>query len=166
MPRNAEHQKVCHRSKCKRAWRLKTIQNGRSDGTPLKTSIKPGLPEADKLGRAWRTVAGAISPEAFHCAAVPDGTGTQWKRGSFEHIEAANRAALKAHFAKLGDVAEIEANGTFTDPEWREFVSPDGVRCLVTRFHPAPIKKPITVEPVADWLPDDLTIPAFLRRQS
>ena len=27
MPRNAEHQKVCHRSECKRAWRLKTIQS-------------------------------------------------------------------------------------------------------------------------------------------
>jgi hypothetical protein len=112
-------------------------------------------------------VAGEISPEAFHCATVPDGAGTRWKRGSFEHIEAANRAALKAHFAKLkaAEEAEIAANGDFTDLEWREHVIPDGVRCLVTRFHPAPIKKPITVEPVADWL-DDLSIPAFLRRQS
>src|SRR5262249_24407199 len=80
MPRNAEHQKVCHRSKCKRAWRLKTIQsrflswNSGSDSTPLETSIKPGLPEAVKDG-AWRIVAGAISPEAFHCTTVPDGTG-------------------------------------------------------------------------------------------
>ena len=107
-------------------------------------------------------------PGAFHCATVPDGRGSQWKRGSFEHIEAQNQALLKAYFAKLkaAEEGEIEANGYFTEPEWREAISPGGVHCLVTRFHPAPIKKPITVEPVADWLPDDLTIPAFLRRQS
>jgi hypothetical protein len=77
--------------------------------------------------------------------------------------EAKNRAALKAH-SKLEET-EIAANGEFTEPEWREVIIPDGVPCLVTRFHPAPIKKPITVEPVADWLPDDLSIPEFLRRQ-
>ena len=113
-------------------------------------------------------MAGEISPEAFHCATVPDGAGTRWKRGSFEHIEAANRTALKAHFAKLkaAEEAEIAANGNFSEANWTEAISPDGVRCLVTRFHPASIKGSITVEPVADWLPDDLTIPAFLRRQS
>jgi len=166
MPRNAEHQKVCHRSKCKRTWRLKTIQSrflgwdSGSDGTPLETSIKPGLPEAVKVGRGRHVVAGEIGPEAFHCATVPDGPGNQWKDGSFERIEATNRAALKA-----AETVIIEANGYFTEPEWREVISPDGVHCLITRFHPAPTKKPITVAPVADWLPDDLSIPAFLRRR-
>jgi hypothetical protein len=174
MPRNAEHQKVCHRSACKRAWRLKTIQSHflgwgtGSDSILLETSIKTGLQEADKGRRGWRIVAGEIDPEAFHCGAVPDGPGCQWKDGSFERIEAQNQALLKAHFAKLkaAEEAEFEANGYFTEPEWREVISPDGVHCLVTRFHPTPTKKPITVAPVADWLPGDLTIPAFLRRQS
>ena len=79
-------------------------------------------------------MAGAISPNALHCATVPDGAGTLWKRGSFEHIEAANRTALNAHFAKL-KAAEIKANGTFTDPDWQQIVSPDGVKCL---SHPIP----------------------------
>jgi hypothetical protein len=174
MPRNAEQQRTCYRAECKRAWRQKTIQSrflgwdSASDSTPLETSIKPGLQEAVKAGRGWHVVAGEIGPEAFHCATVPDGPGNQWKDGSFERIEAQNQALLKAHFAKLkaAEEAEIEANGYFTEPEWREVISPDGMCCLVTRFHPAPIKKPITVEPVADWLPDDLSIPEFLLRQS
>jgi hypothetical protein len=172
MPRNAEHQKVCYRNECKRAWRLETIQsrflgwNGRSDGTPLKTSIKLGLPEAVKAGRGWHVVAGEISPEAFHCATVSDGRGNQWKRGSFERIEAQNQALLKAPFAKLkaAEEAEIEANGTFTDPGWREVVSPDGVKCFVTQFPPG-VKTMPTVT-VATAIPDDLAIPDFLRRQS
>jgi len=59
--------------------------------------------------------------------------------------------------------AEIEANGYFTDPEWREVVSPDGVTCLsalsacfVTRFRDAVMTD--------RTIPDDLSIPAFLRR--
>jgi hypothetical protein len=170
MPRNAEHQKVCHRAECKTAWRQKTIQSRflgwdtGFDGTPLKTSIKPGLPEADQPGRGWRIVAGVIDPKAFHCATVPDGPSGQWKGGAFERIEAANRAALKAHLAAL-EAAEIAANGECTDPDWREVVSPDGVRCFVTKLTPTMkvITKPVTVETA---IPDDLSIPEFLRRQS
>src|SRR6185437_11590535 len=29
---------------------------------------------------------------------------------------------------------EIEANGYFTEPDWKEVISPDGVRCFATRF--------------------------------
>jgi hypothetical protein len=62
--------------------------------------------------------------------------------------------------------AEIEANGYFTDPEWREVISPDGVRflsapsaCLVTRFRAAAV-----TEQIRPPMPEDLSIPAFLRR--
>jgi hypothetical protein len=173
IPRNAEHQKVCHRSECKRAWRLKTIQSrflgwdSGSDSTPLETSIKPGLPEAVKAGRGWRIVTGETSPSGFHCGIVPDGPGWQWKDGQFKRIEAANRAALKAHFAKL-EATEIAANSELTDPEWREVISPDGVRCFVTTSTPdvKVIMKPITVEISAGLsIPDDLSIPEFLRRK-
>ena len=63
------------------------------------------------------------------------------------------RAALKA-----ADEAAIEANGYFTDPDWREVVSPDGVRCFVTGFA-APARQ-------APALPQPLTaaIPEFLGR--
>ena len=69
-----------------------------------------------------------------------------------------------SHFAELksAEGSEIEANGYFSEPEWREVISPDGVKCFVTKFS-AP-KKSITAERIA--LPDDPSIPAFLRRQS
>ena len=73
-------------------------------------------------------------PPAFHCATVPDGPGCKREGGSFERIEAKNHAALKSHIATLraAEEAEIEANGYFSEPDWREVVSPDGVRCFVT----------------------------------
>jgi hypothetical protein len=55
--------------------------------------------------------------------------------------------------------AEIEANGYFTEPDWKEVISPDGVKCFVTRFRdPAPAQHCIV------QLSDDLSIPKFLRR--
>jgi len=95
----------------------------------LGNPIKSGLPEADKCGRAWKVVSGEISPNAFHCATLPDGPNCQWKGGEFERVEAKNRAALKAAVE-----ATIEANGYFTDPDWREVVSPDGVKGFITSF--------------------------------
>ena len=162
MPRNAGHQKVCHRAKCKGAWRLKLVTSRFlgtrtiPDITPLRSEPLSGLRERDSSGRAWHVVAGSISPVAFHCATVPDGPGCKWVGGSYERIEAENRRALKAHFAEQArkEQAEIEANGY--EPEWREVISPDGVKCFVTRFDAEVVVPPI--------LPDDLSIPDFLRR--
>jgi hypothetical protein len=113
-----------------------------------------GLPEADKYGRRWHVVAGEISPDALRCATVPDGPDCQWKGGEFERIEAKNRAALK-----VVEQAEIEASGEFTEPDWREDISPDGVRCFVTRFAVPAQARTSPLE-----LPADLSIPDFLRR--
>ena len=84
---------------------------------------------------------------------MPDGSNCQWKAGEYERVEAKNRAALKA-----ADEAAIEANGYLTEPDWREVVSPDGVRCFVTGFA-APARQ-------APALPRPLTaaIPEFLGR--
>ena len=170
MPRLRESQRTCYRADCKEKWRQKTVQShflgttSASVKDPIKTSIKQGVKEADKYGRRWHIVAGTIGSTTFHCATVPDGPGCRWESGSFERIEAENRRALKAHFAKLkvAEQAEIEANGEFTEPEWREVTSPDGVVCFVTRFcdpgTPAATK---TTSPI----PDDLSIPAFLDRR-
>jgi hypothetical protein len=74
-----------------------------------------------------------------------------------KRVEAKNRAALKA-----AEQAEIEANGNFTEPDWQEVISPDGVRCFVTRFRPAPtVKTQVALPPI----PDDLSIPHFLDRR-
>lgn len=116
MPRNAEHQKVCHRADCKEKWRQKTIISrfvGRTstpDGNPLENPLKPGVktglkPRSDP-GRPWHRVAGpSLSPRTFAAAVVsdviPDGPDGQWVGGSFERIEAENRKRLKEHLAKL-----------------------------------------------------------------
>jgi hypothetical protein len=78
----------------------------------------------------------------------------------YDRLEAQNRRDLevglkaKLEAAKAKEAAEIEANGFFTEPEWREVISPDGVKCHVTRFRdPAPP------------LSNDLSIPACLRRR-
>ena len=135
MPRNSESQRTCFRAKCKTTWQQKTIQSrfvGDSSlpvSTPLENPIKSGIKSADKYGRRWVIIAGTISPNALRCATVPDGPGCRWEGGSFERIEAENRRTL----AKA-EQAEIEANGYFTEPDWKEVISPDGVRCFATRF--------------------------------
>ena len=99
MPRLRESQRTCYRADCKEKWRQKTIQShfvGHSSGIdkhPLKTSIKQGVKEADKYDRRWLIVAGEISPDALHCATVPDGPGGSWGSGSVERIEAQQRCA-------------------------------------------------------------------------
>jgi hypothetical protein len=68
-----------------------------------------GLPEGPKSRLdKWRILAGEISPEALHCATVPDGPDCKWDGGSYERTEAQNRRLLKAHFAKLAEKALIQ----------------------------------------------------------
>ena len=139
--------------KCKNAIRsLKRSKDTRCVEIGVGNPIKSGLPEADKYGRAWKVVAGEISPNAFHCATVSDGPDCQWKGGEFERV-AKNRAALKA-------ADEAAANGYFTDPDWHAVVSPDGVKCFVTSFV-APARR---ARALPHPLTADLSIPEFLRR--
>jgi hypothetical protein len=147
---------TCGRRKCKNAIRSrKRAEDTRRVEIGVGNPIKSGLPGADKYGRAWKVVAGEISPNAFRCATVSDGSNCHRKAGEYERVEAKNRAALKA-----ADEAAIEANAYFTDPDWGEVVSPDGVRCFVTSFV-APARRALAL-PQA--LTADLPIPEFLRR--
>ena len=112
----------------------------------------------------WRIIAGPpLTASQFHCATVPDGPNCQWKGGEFERIEAKNQAALRAaeQALKAAEQAEIETNGYFTDPDWREAISPDGVRCFVARIHDTAAPPPVKATPS---IPDDLSIPDFLLR--
>ena len=132
---------------------------------PIRSKVKKPVnkgpkaaPKRDPRSLSWRVVAGppeGISANAFHCATLPDGPNCQWKGGEFERVEAKNRTALKA----AGEAA-IEANGYFTDPGWREVVSPDGVKGFVTSFV-APARRAQTLP---HPLMADLSIPEFLGR--
>jgi hypothetical protein len=114
MPRNTEKQKVCYRAECKEVWRKKTIQSrflGNGSilvSSPLEKPIKTHGFEPVSDGLAGWKVVGESSPNALHCATVPDGPGNEWKGGEFDRIEAKNRAALKSHFAKLAGPAIIQ----------------------------------------------------------
>ena len=94
-----------------------------------RSARKSHVPDGQKPDR-WHIVADPpLTPNQLHCATVPDGSDCQWKGAEYERLEAKNRTALKA-----AEQAEIDANGEFTQPEWREVISPDGIRCFVTRY--------------------------------
>lgn len=164
--RKRDDQKVCRKAKCRNAWRAGSCF-GRYATSDAKLASKtpdfidPKTPP--KPDRAWHIVAGPeLSRSALHCATVPDGKDRQWNGGEYERIEAKNRAALRAHFAKLAK------------------------HCLIPPHHP-----PVNVlggyrfpgAPVVDLAPitrsflprandnavshdGSLDIPAFLRRTS
>jgi hypothetical protein len=163
---NRGQRKLCKKAACRSAW-LANVGFGHFASAGAKPIQETPVPQsgtsAPKTGRGWHIVAGpALTPSRFHSAAVPDGPNGSWEGGFYRRIEANNKAALKA-VEREREQAETEAGGYFTEPEWREVISPDGVTCFVTRFRrdattaPAPTTSATIV--------DDLEIPAFLLRR-
>jgi hypothetical protein len=167
--RRNERQQICDRRKCRNAFRANRASFFSSrypEPTDVirdpETSIKQGV----KTACAWVVVARpAVSEENLQ---PPDS-------------ETAGRMARAgAEFQKWrrqAEAAEVEAAGEFSDPEWREVVSPDGVRCFATSARraiesaTAPSRcapsDPVTTTAAAaliKTIPDDLSIPAFLKR--
>jgi hypothetical protein len=166
MERRAENQLICGKRKCRNALDARAgfgrfYHSSTDTASRVIPSKTPGFIDsktAPKPDRPWHIVVGEISANAFHCATVPDGSNGQWKGGEYERVEAKNRAALKAA-EQAG-----QANGQFTEPEWREVISPEGVRCLVTRFRKPQMAAKTECKPAAQ-IADDLTIPSFLDRR-
>jgi hypothetical protein len=155
---------LCKKPRCQTAWQRKdgmgryatvTLDKGVVAEEAKAISEVPAnqaVLSAPKPVDRWRIIAGpALTPSQFHCATLP---GTAMDEVLW--IEAKNKTILKAV-----KEAEIEANGYFTETVWREVISPDGVRCFVTRFRDAPKAKPRAMPPI----PDDLSIPPFLDRR-
>jgi hypothetical protein len=131
--------------------------------------------------KSWRIIAGPdLTPSQFHCATVPDGPDCRWDGGSYHRIEAKNRAALDEHFDKLD--AEAAANdfcavcGRFDDLVDRRMMAADGYPprgpdrweticqdCLAKRSADRRAWPPMPT-PAQYAIPDDLSIPQFLRR--
>lgn len=165
-----ERQLICTRRKCRNAFRA---NRARFISTRYETPADVIDPNTNahstglKSALAWRVVAGPAVSAANLQPPDPE--------------TAARMARADAEFRKwLHQVeqTEAEANGEFTNPEWREVVSPDGVACYVTRFASIvdfiPIELTVTgtgIELAGGRndrpdleIPDDLSIPAFLRR--
>lgn len=103
---------------------------------------------------SWRQIAGPpLTPSQFHGATLGGSAMDEVKR-----IQAKNRTAMKA-----AEQTEVEANGYFTEPDWREAESPDGVPCYITRFRPVTATKAQIA--ASSTIPDDLSIPGFLDRR-
>jgi hypothetical protein len=100
-------------------------------------------PPAHTRHTTWRQVAGSeLSSRSFRFATVPDGPGLDgWSGGEVERIEAKNRALLAAHFAK---------------PAQPKMAAPTEPAGAIERSERA-------AELIAT-IPDDLSIPPFLRR--
>jgi hypothetical protein len=95
------------------------IFHSRSDSPDISTS-KTGI----SRDRAWVVVAGEELPSKhFECAVLPDGPGARWEGGEYRRIETKNAVALSGDY--------------FSEPDWQEVVSPDGVIVQVTRFRRA-----------------------------
>jgi hypothetical protein len=156
---------TCGRRKCKNAMRsLRRPSDTGCVEIGVGESIESGVRKPLKPDRAWRIVAGPeLTPNKLHCATIPDGPNCRWEGGAYQRIEAKNRADLEAHAQ-----AEIEANGYFTEPQWREFISPDAFeryhgKSWVTCFKRSAASPPMPT-PAQYLIPDDLSIPDFLRR--
>ena len=85
---------------------------------------------AEKPGRAYRVVAGpALTPEQLRLATLG---------AAFGNCPFALDRKLNRKHSLEAERAEIEANGTFTEPDWREVISSGGVRCFVALDLSAP----------------------------
>jgi hypothetical protein len=120
---------------------------------PISCGSASASKPVERAERPWCQIAGPpLTASQFHCATLPGAAMDDAMR-----IEAKNRAALKA-----AEQAEIEASGYFTEPEWREVISADGVTCFVTGYRQ---KKAAEQQGTSPPIPDDLSIPAFLDRR-
>jgi hypothetical protein len=128
-----------------------------------------GIKSATK-GDAWRIIAGPqLTPGQFHCATVPDGADRKWNEGKLERIEAQNRRSLEAHFDAL-DSAAVKSdfcNVCGREDDLSDYRAAAGwaTTCHGCRAASATKENP-AVKALIATIPDDLSIPAFLRRSA
>jgi hypothetical protein len=101
--------------------------------------------------RPWRIVAGQeLTAEQLHCATIAVGPNCEWKGGEYQRIEARNRALLRERIGRLSAKALIQ----------RHHVPDIDLSPIAT----APALAAVAIGDGLEMIPDDLSIPAFLRR--
>jgi hypothetical protein len=156
--RKNERQKVCKKSKCRNAFRAGSAlgrYHASSDViSPPKNVDSIDSKQPIKPGRGWRIVAGPkLSPESLRFATTPDGSDSKWEGGSWRRLEAQSKAALEAHF----DSHEAEAVAN-------DFCTVCGREDDLGVTHCRGCLLPKTLAKHSLPIPDDLTIPDWLRR--
>ena len=167
---------ICKKAKCKNAWNAK-LGFGRyvapSDaGLISDKPVNAGVQTPVKAPRGWRIVAGPeLTPSQFHCATVPDGPGLgpdglpTWEGGAYRRIEAQNRAALEAHFDKL-DAAAVALDfcaGCRRTDDLVDYKMTADRWVTICRDCLVADRRALPPTP-SHLIPDDLSIPQFLRR--
>ena len=151
MPRNAGNQHTCYRADCKARWRQKTIISRFLGPVKLisERPIKPGVREADKDGRA------------VHISAGEHWTGT-WH--TLVPVAGPVLSANNYTGAVVGAGETLAASDRLNAAHWRSAKAGE----WGYRRPAAPISEPapITSPSLLPDLPDDLSIPAFLRREA
>jgi hypothetical protein len=144
----------------------KILQRFQQGGAVIKGIDRRPMTDAEKA--AVRLFCDGVDKEAL---ARANRLNAQYWR---EHFGVEQAWIEGQRLAATAEQKEIEANGYFTEPEWREFESPDACKryhgkSYVTRFRQTtgPIKPVESIkQPVAkitiDW--GDLAIPDFLKR--
>jgi hypothetical protein len=166
MVRKTEHQLICGKRRCRNALRANN-DFGRYHASsvgidPLKTSIKSGIKTGVTTDRPWPIVAGRelTAEQQLHCATtIPDGAGCEWKGGEYRRIESRNHAILREHFNAGTQIQRhrppVNLLGGYQFPD-----------APIIDLSPLAIAPMTAVRAVADVpdIPDDLSIPTFLRR--
>ncbi len=174
LPEKSRRQ-VCNRPKCKAAYRAAP---GRYKWPPMalgsgsckvdaKSARKSGLKTAHKYGRAWHLVAGPKPTDSqFHCATVPDGPDCQWEGGEYRRIESRNRARLQKHFAEQAAKCLIQPHhppinilGGYRFPD-----APDIGTAGAAAAGTMTLDEQTRLAGLLKQIPQDLSIPSFLRR--
>jgi hypothetical protein len=125
MERKSSTQKVCHRRHCSAQFRELKRHHllGRHYARPgvslaSRTPISIGSDGGDQGRPNPRIVAGSLTPDQVRLATV----GAAYGNCPFKLDRDLNRKYWQA---------AIDANGHFTEPDWREVISADDVRCFV-----------------------------------
>ena len=167
-PDSRSTRKLCKRPKCRYTYSQNRsffdfpAPGSLSRSELSKTPVKEGFLGGQKRDRASPVAGPQLTALQSRCAAIPDGPNGEWRGGEVERVEARNTALLRA--AGVPDLPLT--GGCFTDTEWREVISPDGVRCFVAQRD-----TPVAFQH-SDWRPvspaqpiaGDLSIPEFLQR--
>ena len=114
-------------------------------------------------------MAGPAGPDLgpnFPAVVVPDGPDCQWAGGEFERIEIKSRAALKAYFAEQAKNCLYQRStpptnliGGFKFPS-----APTAADLGLVKPRIVTERLSVTQVPIDLLIPDDLSIPAFLKR--
>jgi hypothetical protein len=103
---------VCKKSSCKSAWHqragfgrfLRPVKQNpphisSAASTASEVPVPQGFPKPSKAVGLQAVAGPALSPDAYHAAAIPDGPSLKWEGGSFQRTEAGNRTAMHRHLA-------------------------------------------------------------------